>query len=46
VRDSQRPEQLLLNTGCGSGCFANRCVNVEEVAAARLRSLVAAQRIV
>ena len=40
-----RPEQMFLNTDCGFGCFANRCVNVEEVAAAKLRSIVAAARI-
>ncbi len=40
-----RPEQMFLNTDCGFGCFANRCVNVEEVAAAKLRSMVAAARI-
>lgn len=39
-----RPEQVFLNTDCGFGCFANRCVNVEEVAAAKLRSIVAAAR--
>lgn len=39
-----RPEQIFLNPDCGFGCFANRCVNVEEVAAAKLRSMVAAAR--
>jgi len=37
-----RPEQLFLNTDCGFGCFANRCVNVEEVATAKIRSIVEA----
>lgn len=40
-----RPEQIFLNTDCGFGCFANRCVNVEEVAAAKIRSIVQAARI-
>jgi 5-methyltetrahydropteroyltriglutamate--homocysteine methyltransferase len=39
-----KPAQMFLNTDCGFGCFANRCVNVEEVAAAKLRSIVAAAR--
>ena len=39
-----RPEQLFLNPDCGFGCFANRCVNDEETAAAKLRSMVAAAR--
>lgn len=40
-----RPEQLFLNTDCGFGCFANRCVNVEETAAAKLASMAEAARI-
>lgn len=40
-----KPEQIFLNTDCGFGCFANRCVNVEEVAAEKLKSMVAAARI-
>jgi methionine synthase II (cobalamin-independent) len=39
-----RPEQLFLNTDCGFGCFANRCVNVEEVATAKIRNIVLAAR--
>lgn len=39
-----RPEQVFLNTDCGFGCFANRCVNVEEVAAAKIRSIATAAR--
>ena len=39
-----RPDQLFLNTDCGFGCFANRCVNVEEVAAAKIRNIVLAAR--
>jgi 5-methyltetrahydropteroyltriglutamate--homocysteine methyltransferase len=38
------PEQVWLNPDCGFGCFASRCVNEEEVAAAKLRSMVAAAR--
>jgi methionine synthase II (cobalamin-independent) len=40
-----RPEQLFLNTDCGFGCFANRCVNEEEVAAAKIRSMAKAAEI-
>ena len=40
-----RPSQLFLNTDCGFGCFANRCVNVEDVAAAKIRSIVQAARL-
>ena len=40
-----RPRQVFLNTDCGFGCFANRCVNVEDIAAAKLKSIVAAARI-
>ena len=40
-----KPSQLFLNTDCGFGCFANRCVNVEDIAARKLQSIVAAARI-
>lgn len=40
-----RPEQIFLNTDCGFGCFANRCVNVEEVAAAKIASIAQAARL-
>ena len=40
-----KPQQMFLNTDCGFGCFANRCVNVEEVAAAKIRNIAAAARI-
>jgi methionine synthase II (cobalamin-independent) len=40
-----KPEQLFLNTDCGFGCFANRCVNEEEVAAAKIRSMAKAAEI-
>ncbi len=35
-----QPEKIFLNPDCGFGCFANRCVNEEQVAAAKLRSMV------
>ena len=38
------PAQIFLNPDCGFGCFANRCVNDEATAAAKLRSMVAAAR--
>lgn len=40
-----RPERLFLNPDCGFGCFANRCVNEEETAAAKLRAMATAARI-
>jgi methionine synthase II (cobalamin-independent) len=40
-----RPEQIFLNTDCGFGCFANRCVNVEEVATEKIKSIVQAAKI-
>ena len=39
-----RAERIFLNPDCGFACFANRGVNVEEVAAAKLRSMVEAAR--
>lgn len=39
-----KPEQIFLNPDCGFGCFANRCVNEEQVAAAKLRSMSEAAR--
>ena len=38
------PEQIFLNPDCGFGCFANRCVNEEETAVAKLSAMVAAAR--
>ena len=40
-----RPEQIFLNPDCGFGCFANRCVNEEANAVGKLRSMVAAARL-
>lgn len=39
-----KPEQIMLNPDCGFACFANRGVNVEEMAAAKLRSMAEAAR--
>ena len=39
-----RPQQIWLNPDCGFGCFASRCVNEEEHAVAKLRTMVAAAR--
>lgn len=39
-----RPDQIFLNPDCGFGCFANRCVNEEEHAVAKLKSMVGAAR--
>ena len=39
-----RPEQVFLNPDCGFGCFANRCVNDDDTATAKLRAMVAAAR--
>ena len=36
------PEQMFLNPDCGFGCFANRCVNEEEVAVAKIRRIAEA----
>lgn len=35
-----RPEQIFLNPDCGFGCFANRCVNEEEAAFAKISQIV------
>jgi methionine synthase II (cobalamin-independent) len=39
-----RPGQMALNPDCGFGCFANRCVNDEQTAAAKLRAMALAAR--
>lgn len=39
-----RPERIWLNPDCGFGCFASRCVNQEQHAVGKLRSMVAAAR--
>jgi 5-methyltetrahydropteroyltriglutamate--homocysteine methyltransferase len=38
------PERIFLNPDCGFACFANRCVNEEAIAAAKLRSMTDAAR--
>jgi len=40
-----RPQQIFLNPDCGYGCFANRCVNDEATAVAKMRHIVQAARI-
>lgn len=40
------PEKIFLNPDCGFGCFANRCVNEEGIAAAKLKSMVDAAKMV
>jgi 5-methyltetrahydropteroyltriglutamate--homocysteine methyltransferase len=39
------PERVFLNPDCGFACFANRGVNEEAVAAAKLRRIADAARI-
>ena len=39
------PEQIFLNTDCGFGCFAERCVNDEENAFKKLKQMVSAAKI-
>jgi 5-methyltetrahydropteroyltriglutamate--homocysteine methyltransferase len=39
------PDRIFLNPDCGFGCFANRCVNDEETAVAKMRRIVEAARV-
>jgi methionine synthase II (cobalamin-independent) len=39
------PSAVFLNPDCGFGCFADRCVNDEATAAAKMRRLVEAARL-
>lgn len=39
------PENIFLNPDCGFGCFANRCVNEEVVATAKLKAMAEAAKI-
>ena len=40
------PERIFLNPDCGFGCFANRCVNDEQTAVAKLQRIAqAAERL-
>jgi 5-methyltetrahydropteroyltriglutamate--homocysteine methyltransferase len=40
-----RPDQIFLNTDCGFGCFAGRCVNDEQTAFYKIRNIVKASEI-
>ena len=40
------PDKIFLNPDCGFGCFANRCVNEEQVAFEKLKAMVAAAELV
>jgi 5-methyltetrahydropteroyltriglutamate--homocysteine methyltransferase len=40
-----KPEQIFLNPDCGFGCFANRCVNDEDTAFAKISNIAEASRI-
>ncbi len=40
------PDKIFLNPDCGFGCFANRCVNEEQVAFEKLKAMVAAAKLV
>jgi len=39
------PDRIFLNPDCGFGCFANRCVNEEQVAFEKLKAMVAAAKL-
>jgi methionine synthase II (cobalamin-independent) len=39
------PERIFLNPDCGFGCFANRCVNDEQTAAAKMARIAEAARV-
>lgn len=39
------PEKIFLNTDCGFGCFAERCVNDEENAFKKLKAMVEAAKV-
>lgn len=38
------PERIYLNPDCGFGCFANRCVNDETTAFAKMKQIAEAAR--
>ena len=38
------PNEIFLNPDCGFACFANRCVNEEQIAFEKLKAMVAAAR--
>jgi 5-methyltetrahydropteroyltriglutamate--homocysteine methyltransferase len=39
------PERIFLNTDCGFGCFAERCVNDESIAYQKIKQMVVAAEI-
>jgi methionine synthase II (cobalamin-independent) len=39
------PERIWLNPDCGFGCFANRCVNDEATAVAKMRRIAEAAEV-
>ena len=39
------PENIFLNTDCGFGCFAERCVNDEEHAYRKIKQMVMAAEV-
>ena len=39
-----KPASIFLNPDCGSGCFAQRCVNDADTASRKLESMAAAAR--
>ena len=43
--DYYDPGQIFLNTDCGFGCFAERCVNDEKNAFEKIKRMVAAAEI-
>jgi len=40
------PDKIFLNPDCGFGCFANRCVNEEQIAFEKLKAMVSAANVV
>ncbi len=45
VLEFYSPEKIFLNTDCGFGCFAERCVNDEEKAYRKIKQMVIAAKI-
>ena len=47
LREAMRywsPEKIFLNPDCGFGCFANRCVNEQQVAFQKLKAMATAAK--
>jgi len=40
------PKKIFLNPDCGFGCFANRCVNEEQIAYEKLKAMADAAKLV